>query len=425
MVAGGGTPANGAWRRYHSLAMNDIDEQFRVAPRATVGTGPAVLQILPKLERRGIERGTVDLARHLVERGWGALVVSNGGSGEAQLAQCGARSLRLPAHSRNPLTIRANIHRLQHVIRDRDVRLVHAHARAPAWSACHAARRCRVPFVTTVHGVYGDGRNVIKRYYDGVMARGDRVIAVSDYVAEHVRRHYGVPDARLRVVHRGIDIGRFDLDAVDRRRVEDLAGRWRVRRDAKVVLLPSRGVGDKGHRLLLHALAKLPRRNFLCLIVAGSERRAQGTGAIEGMIGSLELGSVVRLIGPCGDMPAALMLADVVVAPSTAGLDPMWRGALEAQAMGRPVVATNVGGLGEALMPAATGWLVEPDDAALAHALELALAMPDEARARVAVRARRFVTRKFSLERMGDATMAVYRELLEDPAPGAGDEPVT
>jgi glycosyltransferase involved in cell wall biosynthesis len=120
----------------------------------------------------------------------------------------------------------------------------------------------------------------------------------------------------------------------------------------------------------------------------------------------------VRPIGPCEDLPAALMLADVVVVPSTAGFDPMSR-ALEAQAMGRPVVATNVGGLGEALMPAATGWLVEPEAGALAHALELALAMPDEARARLAVRSRRFVTRKFSLERMGDATMQVYRELLD------------
>lgn len=397
--------------------MNDVDEKLRVVPHEVVGTGPAVLQVLPRLERRGIERGAVDLARHMVECGWRALVVSNGGSGEAELTRCGARSLRLPVHSRNPLTIRANMRRLQRLIRDRDVSLVHAHARAPAWSACYAARRCRVPFVTTIHGLYGHDHNIIKRYWNGVMARGDRVIAVSDYVAEHVRRHYGVPDERLRVVHRGIDIRQFDPEAVERHRVEDLAERWRLRQDGKVVLLPSRSVGEDGHRLLLQALAKLPRRNFLCLIVAGSERRRQETGALESLIGSLELGSVVRLIGPCDDMPAALMLADVVVVPSSAGFDPLSRVALEAQAMGRPVVATDVGGLGEALMQAATGWLVEPDADALAHALELALAMPDEARARLAVRARRFVARKFSLERMGDATMQVYRELLEGLAP--------
>jgi glycosyltransferase involved in cell wall biosynthesis len=260
--------------------------------------------------------------------------------------------------------------------------------------------------------VYRQDPSVIQRYYNGVMARADRVIAISEYVAEHIRHRYGVPEERLRVIHRGIDIRRFDPDAVDRLRIEGLAAQWRVRRDAKLVLLPSRGIDSDGERLLLEALAKLPRRDFLCVIVAGSERRAEGAAATKALIGSLELGSVVRPIGPCEDLPAALMLADVVVVPSTAGFDPMSR-ALEAQAMGRPVVATNVGGLGEALMPAATGWLVEPEAGALAHALELALAMPDEARARLAVRSRRFVTRKFSLERMGDATMQVYRELLD------------
>jgi glycosyltransferase involved in cell wall biosynthesis len=418
------------------LAMNDINEQHELAaaPRRQISTGPAVLQILPRLEQRG-QRGTVDLARHLVERGWRALVASSGGSGEAELAKYGARSLRLPLDSRNPLTIRANIRRLQRVIRDRDIRLVHAHSRAPAWSAWYAARRCEVPFVTTIHGLYGERHGILKRYYNAIMARGDRVIAVSDYVAEHVRRRYGVPDERLRVVHRGIDTRKFDPDSVDGRRVEALAEQWRVRPGTKVVLLATRAGGGKGHRVLLQAVGKLPRRNFLCLMVAGTNRRAHGSGEIEGLIAAQDMGDVVRTVGSCEDMPAALMLADVVVVPSSAAFDPPSRVAVEAQALGRPVVVMDVGGLGETMMPAATGWLVEPDDAeALAHALELALAMPDEARARLAVRARRFVIRKFSLERMGDATMQVYRELLEGLPPDAdvllplvaapGDSPV-
>src|SRR5688572_2723861 len=102
--------------------MNDIDQQIRVTAPKIVGTGPAVLQILPRLERRGVERGTVELASHMVEQGWRALVVSNGGSSEAELTKSGARSIRLPVHSRNPLTIRANIRRLQRVIREREIR---------------------------------------------------------------------------------------------------------------------------------------------------------------------------------------------------------------------------------------------------------------------------------------------------------------
>jgi glycosyltransferase involved in cell wall biosynthesis len=403
--------------------MNDVSEQLEVAPPTVVGSGPGVLQVLPRLDRGGAGRGTLDLARCLVERGWRALVVSNGGSAEAEIARCGARLFSMPVHSGNPLTIYANIRRLQQVIRDHDVRLVHARARAPAWSACYAARRCKVPFVTTIQGVYGGDRSFLKRPYNAVMARGDRVIAVSHHVAEHVGRHHGVPDGRLRVIHRGIDMREFDPDAIDGQRVAALAERWRVRPGSKVVLVPDHVVRGRGHRLLLQVLKGLPRQNFVCLIMEGSGRRTDLVGEIEGLIGSLGLGSVVRLVSPGDDQPAALMLADVVVVASTVAYEPLSRIAVEAQAMGRPVVVTDTGGLGETLMPAATGWLVEPDNGeALAHALELALAMPEAARARLAVRARRFVTRNFSLERTGDATMQVYRELLEGSPADSADE---
>jgi glycosyltransferase involved in cell wall biosynthesis len=402
--------------------MNDVNEQTRVAPETAAASGPAILQILPRLEQGGTGRGAVDLARHLIERGWHALVASNGGSAEAELTRCGGRSFRLPAHSTNPLVMRANIRRLQRVIRERGVRLVHAHARAPAWSACYAARRCNVPFVTTVHGLYRGGRGPLKKRFNAIMARGDRVIALSDYVAEHIRRHYGVPEERLRVIRRGIDTRRFDPDAVDRQRVDALAEQWRVPPEAKVILVPARVIRDQGHRILLEAVARLPRRRFLCLILEGPDGRA---GEIDGLIGSLELGSVARVAGSCDDLPAALMLADVVAVPTSAASDPLGRLSVQAQAMGKPVIVTDLGGLGETLMPAATGWLVEPGDAdALAHALELALAMPDEARARLAVRARRFVTRSFSLERMGDATMKVYRELLDGLPPDVNEGPL-
>jgi glycosyltransferase involved in cell wall biosynthesis len=402
---------------------NDVSEPVRMATATAGVSGPAVLQILPALDESGAERGTIDLARHLVGHGWRALVVSNGGPGEAELQNCGARSFRLPVQANNPLTIRANIRRLQRLIRGHGVRLVHARSRAPAWSAYYAARRCRVPFVTTIHGVYEGGHGIFTRYYNAVMAKGDRVIAVSDYVAEHVRQHYGVPAARLRVIYRGIDIGQFDPGAVDRGRIDALAEHWRVPPGAKVVIVPGRFVHRKGYRLLLQAMDKLPRRDLICLIVGSFDRARHYPGEIEGLIGALDLGSVVRLVGPCDDLPAAFMLADVVVVPSTGEAEPFGRVAVEAQAMGKPVIVTDVAGLGEALMPAATGWLIEPDDPdALANALELALAMPDEARTRLAVRARRFVSRNFSLEQMGNATMRVYRELLEGRPPDGDDE---
>jgi glycosyltransferase involved in cell wall biosynthesis len=400
--------------------MNDIGDQIGPQPAAKPPTGPTILQVLPALDEGGAERGAIDLARYLVREGWRAMIASAGGVGEARLAEAGAVSVKLPLRSKNPFTMRANIRRLQRVIRQHRVQLVHARSRAPAWSAYHAARRCGVPFVTTCHGVYQGSERLLKRRYNGIMARGERVIAVSEFVARHLREHYQVPPERLRVVPRGVDTQEFDPAAVSEERRQALIERWQLEPGIKVVMLPGRVVRRKGHTLLVRAIERLRRRNFVCLMVGEIEPGSTYPGQVEGLIGATGLSGVARLVGSCDDMPAALMLADVVVAPSTQAPEPFGRVMVEAQAMGKPVIATDIGGLGETLMPAATGWLVPPGDIdELTRALQLALAMPQDARARLATRARRFVMRRFTVEQMGRRTLAVYRELLEGVEPDA------
>jgi glycosyltransferase involved in cell wall biosynthesis len=404
--------------------MNDTASQGRSDGVRVPDKGPKVLQVLPALGEGGVERGTVDLARFLVAEGWGALVASAGGSGVPRLEAAGGTPVPLPLRTKNPFAIQANIGRLQRLIREEGVRLVHARSRGPAWSAYYAARRCGVPFVTTCHGVYSGSTHWLKHRYNAVMASGDRVIAISDYVADHFRERYGVGRDRLRVVARGVDVAQFDPEAVAPERIARLAGRWRIEEGRQVVMLPGRVVRRKGHLLLLRAIERLQRRDFICLIVGGVESGSGYPDEVRGLISALRLGEVVRMVGPCDDMPAAYLLADVAVAPSTIAPEPFGRVSVEAQAMGRPVIVTDMGGLGETLMPAATGWLVPPDDPAeLANALDLALAMPEDARARLAQRARRFVVQHFSSEEMCKKTLAIYRELLEGApaAPGTLD----
>jgi glycosyltransferase involved in cell wall biosynthesis len=323
--------------------------------------------------------------------------------------------------------IRANISRLQGLVQEQGVQLIHAHSRAGAWSSWYAARRCGIPLVTTFHGVYSGSQHFFKRRYNGIMAHGDRVIAVSEHVGEHVRERYGVAAERLRVIHRGIDIDTFAAEAVAPERIDALAKRWqvaeRVPRRVKVVMLPGRLSRIKGHLLLLQAIEQMTRRNFVCLLVGRLDRASKYAREIERQIEARGLARTARLVGGCSDMPAALSLADVVVVPSI-GPEAFGRVSIEAQALGRPVVATDVGGLGETLMPAATGWLVPPDNPGeLARALELALAMPEDARARLADRARRLVQRHFTVERMAESTIAVYRELLDQEVSAAADAP--
>jgi glycosyltransferase involved in cell wall biosynthesis len=402
-------------------SMDDLTSVREVQAAIARLKGPRVLQVLPALGAGGVERGTVDIARYLIDQGWTPLVASSGGEREAQLFEMGAVSINLPLESKNPVTIRANIKKLQQIIRNHDVQLVHARSRAPAWSAYYAAKRAGVPFLTTFHSLYSGADNFLKRGYNAIMASGDRVIGISDYVADHVATHYGVGNDRLRVIPRGVDLKVFDPEKVTEEQVDKLREAWQLDPAKRVIMLPGRLTKRKGHIWLLQSLHKLWQEgkadDVVCIMVGSRTAGSAYANRVEKKIIDLKLENRAWLVGPCDDMPAAYALADVVVVPST-GPEAFGRTSIEAQAMGRPVIATDRWGLSETIMPAATGWLVQPEDEGdLAGAIDLALAMPEDARTRLVARARRFVDRHYSLSRMGKSTMSVYRELIEGRKP--------
>ncbi|MCB1832425.1 MAG: glycosyltransferase family 4 protein [Geminicoccaceae bacterium] len=387
---------------------------------------PAVLQVLPSLESGGAERGTVQIAGALVEAGWNAVVASSGGRLERELAATGATHVTLPLASKNPLVIASNAFRLAKLARARNVRLIHARSRAPAWSAAFAARRAGISFMTTFHGVYQGHDHWLKKRYNAIMTAGDRVIAVSDYVHEHVQKVYGVDAARVRVIRRGVDLAAFDPAIVRGHRVAALSERWQLGYERKVVMLPGRVVRIKGHLLMLDAMMRMERRDFIVLIVGDLDPASSYVKELERDILRKGLTDRVHFGGHCDDMAAAYMLADVVTLPAI-GPEAFGRVAIEAQAMGKPVIVTNAGGLPETVMPASTGWLVEPNNPdELAWALDLALSMETDVRERLATRARQFVADELSIDQMCRRTLDVYRELVKDaPRPSAATAPVT
>lgn len=383
---------------------------------------PCILQVLPALETGGVERGTVDIAGALVQGGYRAVVASQGGAMVHELTRVGAEHVKLPMASKNPLVMRANVARLAALIDSYGVDLVHARSRAPAWSARASARRAAIPFMTTFHGTYGHA-NAIKRRYNAVMASGDRVIAISNFIGEHARRIYGVESSRLRVIHRGVDLDLFDPTRVSADRIIQLARQWRLPDGVPVIMLPGRLTRWKGQAVLIDAVRRLADSQggaLRCLMVGSDQGRAAYRAELEVRITESGLGDTIHLVDHCRDMPAALMLADVVVSAST---DPeaFGRVAAEAHAMGRPVVATDHGGARETVLPGRTGWLVPPGDAAaLADALRAALALDGPARKAIAAAAMAHISANFSKAVMCAQTLAVYGELLgSDPAPAA------
>ena len=230
------------------------------------GKTPTVLQVLPALEVGGVERGTVDITAGLTGAGWQAVVASSGGAMTEEVKGVGGIHVTLPLDRKNPWTIRRNVRVLQKVIREYRVDIVHARSRAPAWSARTAARRSGVPFVTTFHGVYGCG-NRLKKAYNSIMAKGDIVIAVSEFVSRHVQETYRTPSKRLWVIHRGIDTGIFNPEAVSDERMIMLARQWGLPDDAPVIMLPGRAARLKGHTVMIEAVRNLDRGDVRVLLV--------------------------------------------------------------------------------------------------------------------------------------------------------------
>ncbi|MDJ0684496.1 MAG: glycosyltransferase family 4 protein [Alphaproteobacteria bacterium] len=381
-------------------------------PPRVAADAPGVLQVLPALVTGGVERGAVDVALAAKAAGLRSYVVSAGGPMQRELNRAGVTHIQAPTDSKNLFTLRANTRLLVDLIQRHKIDIVHARSRAPAWSAKAAAAQTGTAFLTTFHATYNYG-NLIKKAYNRVMTQGDRVIAISEFIRDHIIGHYHTDWARVRVIHRGVDTAIFDPAAVSAERVVKLAQQWRLPDGLPVIMLPGRLTRWKGQILLLRALAKLENKGFRCLLVGDDQGNSAYQDEIERTARKLGLEGHVHVVGDCNDMAAAYKLADVVVSAST---DPegFGRVAIEGQALGRPVVAPRHGAAPEQISHGETGWLYTPGDADdLAHVLTLALGLDEAARDRLHAKAIANVRNHFTKEEMCRKTIALYGEMAE------------
>ena len=366
-----------------------------------------VLQIVPELETGGAERTTIDIAHALVDAGEEAFVVSQGGRMAADLPSA-ARHITLPAASKNPLTMLTNARRIRTLCKLEGIDLIHARSRAPAWSALMAARGASLPFVTTYHGAY-KARTGLKRWYNSVMARGDVVIANSQFTADSIAAHYPFARSKLTVIPRGTDFAHYEkpVQPYD----------WNLPEGSRIVVQIARLTEWKGQSVSIGALAGLP--DNVHLVLAGDDQGR--TDYRESLIRLAERVSVrdrVHLVGHV-DAPRALAAADVCIVPSTEP-EAFGRAAVEAQAAGVPVIVSKLGAVPETVLAPPlvdenerTGWHVPAGETGpLCDAIKTALALEPAALDAQIKRAKRHVHDRFSLQAMCQATLAVYRQLV-------------
>jgi glycosyltransferase involved in cell wall biosynthesis len=400
---------------------------------------PVILQIVPELSTGGAELTTIEVAEAVTQGGGRALVASAGGRLEKELADVGGELIRFPAKTKNPGLILFNALRLARIIRERGVSLVHARSRAPAWSAFLAARRTKRCFVTTYHGIYNqNGR--LKAYYNAVMAKGDAVICNSQYTACIVRERHPEAAERVGVIYRGFDAARFDPAAISAERVRALRESWGVAEGKRIVLVPARLTRWKGQRVLVDAVALMLARRHdsdLAFVLVGDEQaRSTYRAELKALIASHGLSDRVIIAGHCDDMPTAYKGACLTVLPS---IEPeaFGRTAVEAQAMGCPVIASRIGAFPETVVAEPTllarvasapesvsrepqaasqrgnPWLFEPGNAeALCESLCAAFALSGEALDALRARNMERVRASFSKRALQLQTLSVYDRLI-------------
>jgi glycosyltransferase involved in cell wall biosynthesis len=316
----------------------------------TARTPLTVVQVLPALEMGGVERGTLEVARRLVQEGHRSIVISAGGRLVEQLQAEGSEHIAWDVGAKRLATL-GWIPKVRRFLRERRPDVLHLRSRLPAWIAYRAWKGLppaeRPALVTTVHGFYTPG------WYSSVMVRGERIIAISDAVRAHVLRHYPwVEAASIRVIHRGVDPAAYPYGY---KPSAEWLQAWRAQyprtQDRYIVTLPARLSRWKGQEDFIAIIAMLRDRGIPVhgLLVGGTHpRKRHYQTELRERIAARGLGEAVTLVGHRSDLREIMATSDVVLSLSR---DPeaFGRVTLEALTLGRPVVAYDHGGVGEQL----------------------------------------------------------------------------
>ena len=371
-----------------------------------------VLQVLPELNQGGVELGTIEIASELKKRGIENYVASAGGRMAFNLERMKVKHFTLPLKTKNILKLYINSWRLSKIIKDYGVTIVHARSRAPAWSAYWAAKRCGVHFMTTFHGTYGLGPWGIKKIYNQVMTFGERVIAISNHIKEHIIKNYGTDENKIRLIARCVNMENFNVETTTAERMIKLMEEFNIPEDKPLVTLIGRLTNWKGQKLLATALSKIKDEDFHCLLIGDDQGRVKYTEELRQMIEEYGMSDRYTFIRHVSDVPAAMMLSEVVLSTS---IEPeaFGRIAIEGQAMGRIVVASNIGGSKETVIDGVTGKLFESGNADdLAAAIRWALHLSKEEKEKIGAAAIKNVKEHFTKQIMCDKTIKVYEELM-------------
>ena len=377
-----------------------------------------VLQVIPKLGYGGAETGCYDLAHYLYEKDCKSFIVTSGGDLLKFVKKDKVKIFKLPVHSKNILIMLFNALVISLISVFFKIDIIHARSRAPAWSCYWSCFFTRKKFVTTFHGTYNFNSKV-KKYYNSVMVKSNLVIAGSNFIFRHINENYETylnPKSKLMVIFRGINLDYFNNKNISENQKRQLVEKWNVNLENKIILLPGRLTKWKGQEMFIESLNILVedyyKSNFYAVILGSDQGRNVYFKKLSSLVERYQLNSLIKFVSHSREMPVAYSLADIIVSSS---IEPeaFGRVAVEAQAMQKPIVASDIGGSKETIVNEKSGFLFKSSDPReLAKILNRIIELDKEALYSIGNEGRKNVTRKFDVDKMCQTTFTEYKKLL-------------
>ena len=378
-----------------------------------------VLQVIPKLGYGGAETGCYDLAHFLAEKDCNSYIATSGGELLKFVKKNKVKIFRLPVHSKNPFLIFLNTIILSIIILFNKIDIIHARSRAPAWSCYFASLITGRNFVTTFHGTY-NFKNNLKKFYNSIMLKSKLIIAGSNFIFSHINENYGEyinKNKKLRVIFRGINTDYYNQKNISILKLEKLKKEWEIFPNRFTILMPGRLTNWKGQEKFIEALNILTEDynnlNFQAIILGSDQGRKVYKKKLINLVERYSLNKKIKFIDNCKEMPLAYSIADAVI---SASIEPeaFGRVSVETQAMGKPIIASNLGGSKETILNNKSGFLYKHDDPReLAKILHKIIELDQDALISIGNEGRKNVTKKFDVEAMCDSTLREYKKLLD------------
>ena len=377
-----------------------------------------VLQVIPKLGYGGAETGCYDLAHYLPENNCKSFIVTSGGELLKYVDKKKVKLIRLPVHSKNPLLMILNSVILICIILIFNISIVHARSRAPAWSCLLATKITGRKFVTTFHGTY-NFKGKFKKFYNSVMLRSNLIIAGSNFIFSHIKENYSEfidIKKKLLVIFRGINVDYFDPSTKLENEEKKLLQKWDIKDNKKIILLPGRLTGWKGHELFLESInlvnIKLGYEAFYVVILGNDQGRNLYKKKLIELTEKYRMTKQVKFIDHCNDMALAYKVSDIII---SASIEPeaFGRVAVEAQSMQKLIIASNIGGSNETIVDEKTGLLFKSGDAkSLCDKIIQGFTLDESTLKIMGNEGRKNIMKKFNVEKMCFSTYSEYKKLF-------------